>query len=116
MFVFAGVWHFVRPGFYRSIIPPMFPAPAALVVISGVAEIVAGIGVLVPRLRRLAGWGLIALLVAVYPANIYMAVAPEKIPDLTIPHWALRARLPLQFVLAALVWFAAIDTKRAASL
>ncbi|MBC8107512.1 MAG: DoxX family membrane protein [Anaerolineae bacterium] len=115
MFIAAGAWHFVNPEFYRLIIPPMFPAPAALVIISGIAEIAGGIGILIPRLRRIAGWGLIALLIAVYPANIYMAVAPEKIPNLTAPQWALWARLPLQLALAAVVWFVALYPKRSAA-
>src|SRR5438067_429708 len=81
-FVGAGVNHFVKPAFYASIVPPAFPAPAAMVAISGVCEIAGGLGLLVPALRRAAGYGLIALLIAVFPANVYMAVSPERIPDL----------------------------------
>src|SRR5689334_273150 len=83
-FVLAGMNHFIHPAMYRQIIPPGFPRPDALVVVSGIAEIVGGIALLIPRLRRAAGWGLIALLLAVFPANVYMAVAPERIPGLHI--------------------------------
>ena len=66
------------PGPYRQIVPPSFGDPARLVAISGVAEVAGGLGVLLPRTRRLAGLGLIALLVAVFPANVYMARNPER--------------------------------------
>jgi uncharacterized membrane protein len=65
------------------------------------------VGLLIPRLRRAAGWGLIALLVAVLPANIFMAVAPERIPGLKLPQWSLWVRLPLQPLAAAWVWWVA---------
>src|SRR5437868_2924630 len=84
VFIAAGVNHFVKPEFYRAIVPPGFPAPAELVAFSGVAEVAGGVGLLVGRLRRAAGWGLIALLVAVFPANVFMAVAPERVPELRV--------------------------------
>ena len=115
-FVAAGVNHFVNPAFYRRIVPPKFPRPAALVVISGIAEILGGVGLLMRPLRRAAGWGLIALLVAVFPANVYMAMAPENFPDLPIPQSLqrfrvplLRVRLPLQAVFVAWIWAAALS-------
>ena len=80
-FINVGVDHFVNPDFYISIMPPAFPLHAEAVYISGFFEIVGGIGVLIPSLRKSAGWGLLALLVAVYPANIYMALTPEAFPD-----------------------------------
>ena len=101
-FALAGALHFVYPEKYRSIIPPGFPAPAALVAISGAAEIAGGLGLLARPLRRMAQWGLIALLIAVFPANVYMALHPERIPDLHMAHWLLWARLPLQVFL--IVW------------
>jgi uncharacterized membrane protein len=104
-FIGAGLNHFREPDFYQKIIPPAFPNPPLLVIISGIAEIAGGIGLLIPALRVPAAWGLIALLIAVFPANIYMAVAPDKIPDMHIPHWALWLRLPLQVVLGVWVWF-----------
>jgi uncharacterized membrane protein len=103
-FVYAGVTHFTRPEFFVAIVPPYLPAPLLLVYLSGVAEIAGGVGVLIPRLRRLAGWGLLALLVAVYPANIHMALNPEQFPQMTPT--ALYVRLPFQFVFAAWVWWA----------
>jgi len=106
-FCLAGANHFLDPDFYRKIVPPGFGSPAAVVAISGVCEIAGGVGLLIPVLRRVAGWGLIALLVAVFPANIYMAVTPDRIPDVHFPHWQLWVRLPLQFVFIGAVWFAA---------
>jgi uncharacterized membrane protein len=105
IFVAAGVLHFVRPRVYARIIPPFFPFPLALVYISGVAEVLGGLGVLAPSLRVWAGFWLIALLVAVFPANLYMALAPEKAGMGIAPVW-LWLRLPLQFVLIAWVWWA----------
>ena len=75
--------------------PPSFPLHEEAVYISGF-EIVGGIGVLIPRFRKIAGWGLVALLIAVYPANIYMAISPEAFPD--IPIEMLYFRLALQFL------------------
>lgn len=95
-FTYAGFHHLFAPDFYVSIMPPWIPAHLALVYISGVFEIMGGIGVLIPRFRALAGLGLVALLVAVYPANLYMAFNPEMFPD--IPVTALYVRLVLQFV------------------
>jgi uncharacterized membrane protein len=83
-----------------------------LVAVSGVAEIAGGIGLLIPRLRRWAGWGLIALLIAVFPANVYMAVSPQRIPDLHFARWMLWLRLPLQGVFVVWVWYASLRTDR----
>jgi uncharacterized membrane protein len=101
-FVFAGVSHFTRTAFFVSIVPWWLPNPLAMVYISGVAEIAGGVGVLLPQTRRLAGWGLIALLIAVYPANVQMALETDKWAAAGTPPWALYFRLPLQFV--ALLW------------
>ena len=95
-FIYFGVDHFINPGFYLSIMPPSFPLHEEAVYISGFFEIVGGIGVLIPRFRKIAGWGLVALLIAVYPANIYMAISPEAFPD--IPIEVLYFRLALQFL------------------
>jgi uncharacterized membrane protein len=103
LYVVAGVLHFVVPELYVQIVPPVLPAPLALVYLSGVAEIAVGIGVLVPRTRRYAAWGTVALLLAIFPANVYMAthgVVVEGMPGggdpSTVARWA---RLPLQGVL-----------------
>ena len=109
-FIAAGALHFVKPAMYAQIIPPGFPSPRLLVAISGVAEIAGGVGVLVPPLRRPAGWGLIALLVCVFPANLYMAVDAERFAS--IPAWALWLRLPLQGLLIAWVWQATLRRPR----
>lgn len=93
-FIGSGVNHFVIPDTYKQIVPPGWGDPAMLVQVSGVAEIAGGVGVLVPGTRRLSGFGLIALLAAVFPANLYMARNPAKFKK--IPAWALYARLPLQ--------------------
>jgi uncharacterized membrane protein len=93
-FTLAGINHFVMPGPYRKIVPPGFGDPAAMVAISGVAEIVGGLGTLPARTRRLAGLWLVGLLLAVFPANLYMALRPERFRP--IPRWALWLRLPLQ--------------------
>jgi uncharacterized membrane protein len=105
-FIGAGANHFRSESFYTRIVPPSFPNPRLLVQISGIAEIVGGIGILIPPLRRIAGWGLIALLIAVFPANLYMAMQPARAGAMNFPKWALYLRLPLQALLVAWVWFA----------
>jgi uncharacterized membrane protein len=105
-FVFAGVSHFTNPEFFTAIVPPWLPAPLALVYVSGVAEIAGGLGVLPPQTRRLAGFGLIALLVAVYPANLHMALEPDAFVAQGTPLWALYLRLPFQFLFIAWAWWA----------
>ena len=91
------------PGAYRQIVPPSLQREAKLIVeVSGVAEIAGGLAVLLPRARRAAGVYLIALLAAVFPANLYMARAPERFRR--IPRWALYARLPLQPLMMWWAW------------
>ena len=106
VFVGAGVLHFVKPRMFESIVPPSLPSPRALVLVSGAAEVLGGLGLLVPAVRPWAGWGLVALLVAVFPANLYMARESERFRRLA-PRWVLMARLPLQAVLIAWVLWAA---------
>ncbi len=102
-FVAAGVNHFVMPRAYEAIVPPSMKGRAqSLVAVSGVAELAGGLGVLLPRTRRAAGLGLIALLAAVFPANLYMARTPEGFRK--IPRWALYARLPLQPLMMWWAW------------
>jgi uncharacterized membrane protein len=103
VFLSAGANHFVIPGPYRAIVPPGTPGGARKVVaVSGVAEIAGGLGVLLAPTRRLAGLGLVALLAAVFPANLYMARNPDRFPR--IPRWALYARLPLQPLMMRWAW------------
>ena len=98
-FVAAGVNHFLDPGFYVRMMPPALPAHRFLVVVSGVFEIGGGLAVLLPGWRGRAGWFLAALLVAVFPANVYMAMNPHLFLD--IPAAALLGRLPLQVLFIA---------------
>ncbi|HEY7961693.1 MAG TPA: DoxX family membrane protein [Solirubrobacteraceae bacterium] len=101
-FIGAGVNHFVMPRAYERIVPPGVGDPARAVSVSGVAEVAGGLGVLLGRTRRPAGLGLIALLAAVFPANLHMARNPGKFAK--IPRWALYARLPLQPLMMLWVW------------
>jgi uncharacterized membrane protein len=102
-FIGAGINHFVNPRFYEAIVPPSLKHEKRRIVqISGVAELAGGLGVLVPSTRRLSGTCLIALLAAVFPANLYMARAPEEFKEL--PRWALYARLPLQPLMMLWAW------------
>jgi uncharacterized membrane protein len=104
LFLTSGVLHFARPGLYLSIVPPQFGHAAMLVAISGVAEIAGGVGLLIPATRGAAGIGLIALLVAVWPANWYMALAASRFADVA-PAWVIWLRVPLQVLL---IWWVAI--------
>jgi uncharacterized membrane protein len=107
-FIGAGINHFVMPRAYVAIVPESMKDRAqSLVVVSGVAEMAGGLGVLLPWTRRLAGLGLIALLAAVFPANLHMARTPERFAK--IPRWALYARLPLQ---PLMMWWAWKATRR----
>lgn len=96
--------HFVKPEPYEMIMPPQLPYPRELIYASGVAEIAGGLGALSERLRPWAGWWLIGLLLAVFPANVYHAVAADEIPGNPVSQPAAFARLPLQALLIAWVW------------
>lgn len=101
LFVTAGVLHFLRPSPFVQIVPPYLPYPLALVYISGVCELIGGFGILVPWLRRIAGLGLIALLIAVFPANLHMALGDVRVEGVEIPSLLLWLRVPFQLVLIA---------------
>ena|ERR1700677_3452621 len=104
LFVAAGANHFLSASFYVSIMPPNLPWHLTLVYISGVAEMALGVLLLVPRFQAAAAWGLVALLIAVTPANLYMAMNPDLFP--AFDPALLWARLPLQGVLIAWAyWF-----------
>jgi uncharacterized membrane protein len=106
-FLLAGTMHFVRPPAYRAIMPPYVPRHREAVIVSGLAEIAGGAAVIPAATRPLARWWLIALLAAIFPANLHMAVNPEQIRGLDldrIPRWALWARLPLQPLMMWWVW------------
>jgi len=102
LYVAAGSLHFLKTGTYLKIMPPQIPWPVAMIYMSGAAEIAGGIGLLIPAVRRAAAWGLVALLVAVFPANIYMAMADVQVTMTPIPKALLWARLPLQ---GLLIWW-----------
>jgi uncharacterized membrane protein len=112
-FVAAGVNHFLSPDFYAAIMPPYLPWHRELVALSGVCELLGGVAVLIPALRSLAGWGLVALLLAVFPANVHMAVHPETYVEAGVPLLGLYARLPLQLVFLAWAWWATRPDRRA---
>lgn len=105
-YVAAGVNHFVNPEYYVAIMPPYLPWHHELVWLSGVFEVLGGLGVLPVATRSAAGFGLVALLVAVYPANVHMALHPEPYVASGVPLFALYLRLPLQFLLMAWAWWA----------
>jgi uncharacterized membrane protein len=106
LFLVAGIGHFTHTAQFAAIVPPWLPWPVGLVWISGVFEILGAIGLQIDRVRYIARIGLIALLLAVFPANLYMAMEQVVIPGFDpVPPWALWARLPLQGVLMGLVWW-----------
>lgn len=112
-FTFTGSMHFLRPRFFEAIVPPAIESrKSEVVAISGVAELAGAVAVLPPATRRLGRWWLLALLLAIFPANVHMAVSPEQIEGLDlnrIPRWALWARLPLQPLAMLWVWRATRD-------
>ena len=105
-FLAAGALHFIKPRPYESIMPEALPAHRELVYLSGVAEMAGGAGVLADSTRRLAGGWLIATMLAVFPANINMAVGAERFED--IPQPLLWARLPLQAAIVYWIWRVAV--------
>lgn len=111
MFTAAGIMHFVAPGAYAQIVPRWLPAAPLLVAASGVAEIAGGLGVIPARTRRLAGWGLIALLVAVFPANIQMVVDAHRTGASPWMLALLWLRLPIQPLLVLWVYGAAVKPR-----
>jgi uncharacterized membrane protein len=120
LFLFAGTFHLLNPALFLPIMPPWIPAPLAGIIISGIAELAGGIGLLIPvrEIQRAAGWGLLLLLVAVFQANIYMASAHIRVHGLPAHDWISWARLPLQPILmfvvswATGIWPRPADQKR----
>ncbi|MCB9664367.1 MAG: DoxX family protein [Alphaproteobacteria bacterium] len=109
-FAAVGVLHFTHAHVFLLMMPPWLPWHLELVWLSGAFEILGAVGLLVPRTRRVAAWGLLALLVAVFPANVHMAVAGVELPVDALPQseagrWI---RLPFQLVIAAQVAFAGL--------
>lgn len=112
-FIAAGTNHFITPEPYLAIVPPILPWPAALVFISGAAEIAGGAGLLWRPSRKIAALGLIALLVVLFPANVYAAMHGMNIAGWSVPAWILWGRLPLQ---ALLIWWVYIACWKAREL
>jgi uncharacterized membrane protein len=107
-FVAAGALHFARPGPYEAIVPDYLPARRALVYASGAAEALGGAGLMHPATRRLAGRLLVATLLAIFPANVWMARHPERYPRIPGGRAALLSRLPFQAVFVAWVRAASV--------
>ncbi len=103
-FVGAGILHFVRPRMYEQIVPPGFGDPATVVMLSGAAEVIGGLALASSVGLRATRWWLVALLVAVFPANVYMALEPQRTGAAGLPGWLLWARLPLQPLLIWWIW------------
>lgn len=108
-FFIGGIAHFAFTELEMKIVPPWLPAHRELVLISGVFELVGAFGILFTRTRRIAGWGLILLTIAVTPANIFMLQNASEFPE--VPYWALVARLPLQLLLLLCIWWATSPPK-----
>ncbi len=97
LYIMAGINHFRSPGMYMRIIPPIFKNPKLINTLSGAAEILLGVLLLFPFSKRFAAWGIIALLIAIFPANLFMF--QDKKAGFGLPKWILFVRLPLQIVL-----------------
>ncbi len=109
-FILAGINHFFNSDFYLKMMPPVLPLHLFLIYLSGFFEIALGTLLLIPKCTKLAAWGLIALLIAVFPANIYMALNPQVFPEFNL--LALYLRLPLQLVLIGWAfWFTKVADK-----
>lgn len=114
--VVAGVAHMRDPEPFVRIVPAWLPSPLMMVYVSGVAEIAGGVGLLIPLCRRAAAWGLIALFVAVFPANVNQAMNHIPLGNVDVPSWVFWLRLPLQAALIALAyWFTRADERPAAN-
>lgn len=107
-YIWAGWNHFHSHASYVAVMPPHIPYPSLMVDISGYAEMLGGFGALIPPLRKAAGWGLIALLIAVFPANLHMAINHVLPKGLNAPGWALWLRLLFQPPLIWWVWWCCI--------
>lgn len=116
-YVFAGILHFVQPEFYLKIMPPYIPWHQAMVRISGFFEILGGLGLLAPRTRRAAAWGLVAMLIAVFPANLYMATNPVEAGAVSVAPLLRWGRLPLQVLFIWWVlWCTRLEARRGPAL
>ncbi len=107
-YVVAGINHYVHPAMYLAVMPPYIPWPLGMVYVTGIAEVLGGIGVMIPdgfvfsRTRAGAAWGVVALLICIWPVHINMCLHPGMFPG--VPLWAIWVRLPLQIPLIAWAW------------
>ena len=108
-FIFAGAMHFARPRWYLAMMPDYLPAHEELVHVSGAAEIAGGLGTLIPATRKAGSWWSIATLIAVFPANLHMAINPERYKQVPGGRPALYARLPVQALFILWAWSAGRD-------
>jgi uncharacterized membrane protein len=113
LMILVGASHFVDPAPFDAMIPPSWPSPRALVLLSGFFEVLGGAGLLIPRLRRAAGYGLVALYIAVFPANVYVAMEGLPVFGRELPALALWLRLPFQLVFIAWALYASREPARA---
>lgn len=109
-YIAGGMNHFLNPGPYLRMMPGYLPWHHELVAVSGMAEVLGGLGILVPKLRVAAGWALIALLVAVFPANLHVALHGWE--GVALPQWVLWARLPFQALFVAWVYWTCVAPGR----
>ncbi|MHB1050086.1 MAG: DoxX family protein [Bacteroidota bacterium] len=107
-FVVAGALHFVIPDFYLAMMPQFIPMKEPLIILTGLAEIALGIGLQIAVVRRYSGILLIALLIGIFPANIYVAVAQPALPDLTYDPASMWWRLLLQPLFIIWVWWVSV--------
>lgn len=106
LFLFSGISHFLDPDFFLKIMPPYLPYHLELIYVSGVFEIICGVGLLIKRTQRLAAWGIILMLISFFPVHIYMCMYPERFPD--VPAILLTVRIVLQF---GMIYLAYLYTK-----
>lgn len=107
-FLFTGISHFTNPARFIEMMPPFIPAHAEMVIISGIAEIAGAVGLMIPATRRAAGIGLLALLVAIFPANVYVAVAGKTVQGMPSAAWYYWVRLPFQYVYMVWIYLFAV--------
>lgn len=105
-YIVAGIMHFIRPDYYVPMMPPYLPGHDALIFLSGIAELVLGVAVLVPSLRSMAAWGIIILLIAIFPANLHIALNNVPVFGAAEGAGAMNwVRLPFQLVLILWAWW-----------
>lgn len=97
LYILAGINHFRVPRLYVKMIPPVLPAPKTINIVSGAAEIILGVLLCIPQLSSFAAWGIILLLIIIFPANVYMYINDEA--ALGLPKWVRLLRLPIQLLL-----------------